>query len=95
LVLVSKGSLGEAILKYADNMDPKNKWMVWMKISKKNRLYKKKTLKTDFGCESYAFLKKHINNNQRDTWKVEIGPHGDAPPYITLYIKSLLQINYL
>jgi hypothetical protein len=37
-------------------------------------------LKTDFGCESYAFLKKGINGNQRAMWEVEVGPRGDAPP---------------
>ena len=33
----------------------------------------------DFGCESYAILKKNINDNQRAMWKVEVGPCGDAP----------------
>jgi hypothetical protein len=54
--------------------------MVWMERSRKNRLFKKKTLKTDFGCESYALLKKGINGNQRATWQVEVGPRGDTPP---------------
>jgi len=34
----------------------------------------------DFRCESYALLKKNINDNQRATWQVEFGPHGDTPP---------------
>jgi hypothetical protein len=38
------------------------------------------TLKMDFGCESYALLKKCINGNQRAMWQVEVGPHGDVPP---------------
>ena len=29
---------------------------------------KKTALKTNFGCESYAILKKGINGNQRTTW---------------------------
>jgi hypothetical protein len=45
---------------------------------------------TDFGCESYALLKKGINYNQRATWKVEYGPCGDAPPYLNFPIRSLL-----
>jgi hypothetical protein len=43
-------------------------------------LFKKMTLKMDLGCESYAFLKKGINDNQRTTWQVEFGPRGDSPP---------------
>jgi hypothetical protein len=38
------------------------------------------TLKMDFGCESYALLKKGINGNQRAMWQVEVGPCGDTPP---------------
>lgn len=39
------------------------------------------TLKTNFGCESYALLKKKgINGNQRAMWQVEVGPRGDNPP---------------
>jgi hypothetical protein len=34
----------------------------------------------DFGCESYALLKKGINGNQRAMWQVEVGPRGDTPP---------------
>jgi hypothetical protein len=49
----------------------------------------------DFGCESYALLKKGINGNQRAMWQVEVGPCGDAPPYLTFPISSLLQISYL
>jgi hypothetical protein len=37
-------------------------------------------LKMDFESEIYALLKKDINNNQRATWQVEVGPHGDTPP---------------
>ena len=37
-------------------------------------------LKIDFGCESYALFKKGINDNQRVTWQVEVGPRGDNPP---------------
>jgi hypothetical protein len=29
-------------------------------------------------------------DNQRATWQVEVGPCGDAPPYLTLPISSLL-----
>jgi hypothetical protein len=64
--------------------------MVWMERSRKNRLFKKMALKTDFGCESYVILKKSINGNQRTTWQVENGPHSDAPPYLTLFINLLL-----
>jgi hypothetical protein len=52
--------------------------MVWIENSKKNRLFKKKALKTNFGCEFYTLLKKSINGNQRATWQVEYGPCGDA-----------------
>jgi hypothetical protein len=38
------------------------------KISKNCAVLKKTTLKMDFGCESYALLKKDINDNQRTTW---------------------------
>jgi hypothetical protein len=89
LVLVNKKSLGEAILKYVENMDLKMKLMVWMESPKKNSLFKKTTLKTNFGCESYALLKKCINGNQRATWQVGVGPCGDAPPLI-FPISSLL-----
>jgi hypothetical protein len=54
-----------------------------MESSRKNRLFKKNTLKTNFGCESYALLKKIINGNQRAMWQVEVGPCGDAPPSLT------------
>jgi hypothetical protein len=37
------------------------------KISKSYTVLKKTTLKTDFGCESYALLKK-TNSNQRTMW---------------------------
>jgi hypothetical protein len=47
-------------------------------------------LKMDFGCESYAHVKKSINDTQKATWKVEVGPGGDAPPYLTFPITSLL-----
>jgi hypothetical protein len=39
--LVRKISLGEAILKYANNMDSKDEIDVWMESSRKNRLFKK------------------------------------------------------
>jgi hypothetical protein len=46
----------------------------------KNVLFQKTTtLKTNFGCESYALLKKGINGNRRTTWKVEVGPRDDTP----------------
>jgi hypothetical protein len=61
-----------------------------MERYRKNRLFKKMALKTYFSCESYALLKKCINGNQRSTWQVKFGPRGDAPPYITISISSLL-----
>jgi hypothetical protein len=64
--------------------------MVFKKRSQKIGCLKKTTLKTDFGCESYALWKKGINGNQRATWQVEVGPRSDAPPYLTLPISSLL-----
>jgi hypothetical protein len=56
------------------------KLMVWMERSQKHRLFKKMRLKMNFICESYSLLKKCTNGNQRATWQVEVGPHGDAPP---------------
>jgi hypothetical protein len=56
------------------------KLMVWMESSRKNRLFKKKTLKTEFGYGSHSILKKGINGNQRESWQVEVGPCGDIPP---------------
>ena len=44
----------------------------------------------DFGCESYALLKKDINGNQRATWQVEVGPHGDTPPNNLNFTNKLL-----
>jgi hypothetical protein len=44
------------------------KQMVWMKGSKKIGHLKKTTLKTYFGCESYALLKIGKNNDQGATW---------------------------
>jgi hypothetical protein len=37
------------------------------KSSKSYAAFKKTTLKTDFGCESYALLKKGISSNQMTT----------------------------
>jgi hypothetical protein len=46
-------------IKYADNVDLKTKTNdLDGKISKSYAVLKKTTLKTDFRCESYAFLKK-------------------------------------
>jgi hypothetical protein len=43
--------------------------MIWMESSRKIRRFKKKmALKTNFICESYALLKKDINDNQRTMW---------------------------
>jgi hypothetical protein len=36
--------------------------------------------KKDFRCESYALLKKDVNNNQKSMWQVEVGPCGDVFP---------------
>jgi hypothetical protein len=56
-------------IKYADNMDLKAETDdLDGKISKYCVVLKKTTLKTDFGCESYASFKKCINNNQRTAW---------------------------
>jgi hypothetical protein len=63
-----------------------------MDSSQKNRLFKKMALKTDFRCESYALLKKDINGNKRVMWQVKDGPHGDAPPYLTMPKISLLNM---
>jgi hypothetical protein len=54
--------------------------MVWMERSRKSKMFKKMALKTNFRCESYALLKKDINDNQRATWQVEVGQRGDTPP---------------
>jgi hypothetical protein len=43
-------------------------------------------LKTDFRCERHSLLKKGINGNQKSTWKVEVGKHGDAHPNYTCKI---------
>jgi hypothetical protein len=61
-----------------------------MESSRKNRLFKKMALKMDFRCEIYSLLEKNINGNQRATWQVEVHPRGDAPPYETFPISSLL-----
>ena len=46
-------------IKYADNMDLKTKTDdLDGKISESYAVKKKTTLKTDFGCESYALFKK-------------------------------------
>ena len=55
-----------------------------MENSRKSRVFKKTTLKMDFGCESYALLKKGINDDQRSMWQVEFGPCGDTPPFNNL-----------
>jgi hypothetical protein len=62
-----------------------------MKISLKIGCLKNTALKMNFGCEIYALFKNNINNNQRVTWKVEVGPRGDDPPYLTFLISSLLK----
>jgi hypothetical protein len=63
--------------------------MVWMEISQKNMLFKKTTIpKIDFGCESYALLKKDINGNQISTWQVEVVPHGDTHPSNNVTFKN-------
>jgi hypothetical protein len=80
LVLVRKISVGESILNMQRIWISNLKLMVWMESSRKNRLFKKMTLQIDFGYESYALLKKGINDNQRDTWQVGVGPRGDALP---------------
>ena len=55
--------------KYVDNIDLKTETDdLDGKISKSYAVLKKTTLKTDFGCESYALLKKCINSNQRTMW---------------------------
>jgi len=66
-----------------------------VKILKKIGFLKKKAHKTNFGYESYALLKKSINNNQISTWKVEVGPHDDSLPSLTFPIRLLVQIRYL
>ena len=51
-------------IKYVYNMDLKNESDdLDGKISKNQVVLKKTALKTDFGCESYALLKKGINGN--------------------------------
>jgi hypothetical protein len=60
---------GRSQIKYANNMDLKLKLMIWMETSQKGRRFKKKkALKRDFTWESYALLKRGINNNQMTTW---------------------------
>jgi hypothetical protein len=55
-------------IKYDDNMDLKTETDdLDGKISKSYTVLKKPTLKTDFGCESYAPLKKGISGNQMTT----------------------------
>jgi hypothetical protein len=50
---------GRIHIKYVDNMDLKTETDdLDGKISKNYAVLKKTTLKTDFGCESYALLKK-------------------------------------
>ena len=56
---------------------------------------KKTTLKMDFRCESYALLKKNINDNQRGTCQVEVGPRGDTPPNnLTFTNKFLYEVTH-
>jgi hypothetical protein len=60
-------------IKYADNMDLKTKIDdLDGKILKIYLVLKKMALKMDFGCESYALLKKGINGNQRTTWQCKL-----------------------
>jgi hypothetical protein len=60
---------GRIHIKYADNIDLKTETDdLYGKISKRLGGFKKTALKTDFGCENYALLKKNINGNQRTTW---------------------------
>jgi hypothetical protein len=55
-------------IKYAYNMDLKTKTDdLDGKISKSSAVLKKTTMKTDFGCESYALFKKGIIGNQKTT----------------------------
>jgi hypothetical protein len=55
-------------IKYVDNMDLKTKTDdMDGKISKSYVVLKKTALKTDFGCESCALLKKGINGNEMTT----------------------------
>jgi hypothetical protein len=63
VVCVGKQNI-TGILKYAENDENDG---LDGKILK-NRMFKKMAVKTDFKCESYALLKKDINNNQRATW---------------------------
>jgi hypothetical protein len=49
-----------------------------MESSQKNRPFKKKTLKTNFKCESYVIFKKGLNGNQSATWQVEVSPRDDG-----------------
>ena len=59
---------GKIHIKYADNMDLKTEIDdLDGKRLKSYVVLKKTTLKIDFGCESYALLKKGINNNQLTT----------------------------
>ena len=56
-------------IKYANNMDLKIEIDdMDGKISKSQAVLKTTTLETNFGCESYALLKKGINGNQKTTW---------------------------
>ena len=55
-------------IKYADNVDLKTETDdLDRKISKSYVVLKKTALKMDFRCESYALLKKEINDNQITT----------------------------
>jgi hypothetical protein len=67
-------------LKYETNVLDRN-------LYKKIGCLKKIALKMNFGCESYALLKKGTNGNQRAKWKVEFGPHGDNPIYLAFPIR--------
>jgi hypothetical protein len=53
--------LGDSILKYAEKYEIEGQDG---NISKKIGCLKKIALQMDFGCESYAFLKKDINDKQ-------------------------------
>jgi hypothetical protein len=78
-------------IKYAENMDLKSENDgLGGKISKKIGFFKRTALKTGFGCESYALLKKGINGNQRATWQVKVGPCGDTPPNNLIFTNKFL-----
>ena len=64
-----------------------NWWSKWKDLEKIGCLKK-----MDIICEIYALLKKCINDNQRVTWQVEFGPHGDTPHNNFTFInKSLIK----